>query len=345
MENSLPEKYRPLSWEEVKGQDKVVEILKQQVITKKGLAKAYIFSGSSGIGKTTLARLFFMAMNCESPKNGNPCGKCTNCQNLKYNMNEINASDSRGIDDMRNITNEMYYKGLTGGNYKGILLDEVHMLTKPAFNCLLKPLEESPQHCIWFLCTTESAKIPATIRTRCQIYKLSPIRWKDIHNRLKEVSDKEKITISDNDLWQIAQNSDNNIRQSLHLLEKYVVIKDINKVLSSETNISFLESIRDKNIKDLWKLLVSFEDEYIDIDTFFNSLKYDLSMCIKIKMNLPMGEISPYRLNKYKKIASQIQLERLIKTLDIILELQSRISGVWDYNSLFLMTLIKLEKI
>ena len=221
--NSL---YRPNKWGDVKGQQKTIEILQKQVISKTGLSNAYIFSGKSGIGKTTIARLFFISLNCEHLlANGNPCTKCPACVNSKFQLREINASDSRGIDDMRELINDTCFIPNTG-IYNGVLLDEVHMLSKPAWNCLLKPIEES-NSIVWMLCTTELHKIPKTIQTRCQIYKLNPLKWTDIHDRLKNIIDDTKISISDEELWTIARNSDNNLRQATHLLEQYSVLGNI----------------------------------------------------------------------------------------------------------------------
>ena len=342
MNKNLPELVRPKKWEEVKGQDKTVSVLKQQILVKKGLSNAYIFSGKSGIGKTTLARLFFMALNCQNPKDGNPCLECDHCKNLRYKLIEINASDKRGIDDIRDVTKEMHYTGFDGG-YKGILLDEVHMLTKPAFNCLLKPLEESPEHCVWFLCTTEISKIPKTIRTRCQSYKLNAIRWTDIFNRLKTVSGSQKIEISEDSLWKIARNSDTNLRQALHLLEKYSSIGDIDKILSVELNLNFLEALRDNDLAKIHKIFDKWDDKFTDIDSFLNALKYDLATCLKLKMGLSLGQISPYRKQKYQEIIGNISESTLINAFTHIVNLQQRIGGVWDYSSLFLMTLLNLR--
>ncbi len=343
MDKNLPERVRPRKWSDVVGQDNVVKLLKQQVITQKGLSNAYILSGPSGVGKTTLARLFFMALNCENPKDGVPCQECPACKNVKFSLMEINASDKRGIEDMREVAKEMQYLGFNGA-YKGILLDECHMLTKPAWNTLLKPMEDESQHGVWILCTTEIGKIPKTIKTRCQTYKLNPIRWTDIKTRLEVVAKSEKIDIKTDDLWTIAKNSDNNIRQALHLLEKYSVMGDLDKILASGMNLNFLEALRDSKIADLWKIFSSWSDEFEDISQFLNMLKYDLSVCLKIKLGISLGQISPYRKKKYEEITQYLTEGKLIKTLEIMLELQEKISGVFDYNSLFLKALIQMKK-
>lgn len=341
--NSL---YRPTHWEEVKGQEKTVSILQKQVLSKTGLSNAYIFSGKSGIGKTTLARLFFMALNCESIlKNGNPCMKCPACENSSFQLREINASDSRGIDDMRELINDTYMIP-ANGRYGGVLLDEVHMLSKPAWNCLLKPIEEA-KSTIWILCTTELHKIPKTIQTRCQSYKLNPLRWSDIHKRLTEIIDDTKMSISDEEIWTIARNSDNNLRQATHLLEQYSVVGDLKKVLDSEIDIDFLNALattNTNNYKLVWKVFTSWENKYGDIDAFLNTLKYDLQVCIKLKLGLDVTDVNPYRLTKYKEIVGNISEDKLTNTLNLLLEIQEKTSGVWDYQSLFMNCVLKMKK-
>ena len=337
--------FRPKQWSDIKGQEKIVSVVSKQALAKFGLANSYIFSGKSGVGKTTIARLFFMALNCENPdKSGNPCLECANCLNTKFQLREVNASDSRGIDDMRELTKEMHY--MASGNYKGILLDEVHMLSKPAWNCLLKPMEESPEKCIWILCTTELHKIPKTIQTRCQIFKLGSLSWTHIFNRLKEIVDEIKLSISDDELWAIARNSDNNLRQATHLLEQYSVSGNLEDVIPSDVDISFLNALAyagKDDYKTLWKTFMEWEKHYSEIEAFLNSLKYDLSVCLKLKMKLPLGQISPFRLKKYQEIEPQISEEKLTKMFRLLLEIQEKTSGVYDYNSLFLNALCKYK--
>ncbi len=336
--------FRPKSWNAIKGQDKIVSILKTQILSNSGLANSYIFAGKSGVGKTTMARLFFMALNCNDvSKTGDPCLKCQNCKDMQFQLLEVNASNSRGIDDMRELIKHMHYVAL--GKYKGVLLDEVHMLSKPAWNCLLKPLEETSDNNVWIMCTTELYGVPKTIQTRCQLYRLNQIRWSDIFSRVKEVSKEIKASITDDNIWKIARNADNNIRQAIHLLEQYSVVKDIDKILSDETNIDFLNSLVINDLKGIWLVFSSWEKKYGNIDIFLNSLKYDITVCLKMKLNLPITNLNPYRAKKYKEFLPKISLEKLMQVSEIILEIQQKISGIWDYNSLFLKALCKINNI
>ncbi len=319
--------YRPVDWDSVKGQDLVVKLLKGQVETKNGLSNGYIFAGPSGVGKTTLARLFFKCLN--------------DTDDWRTDLLEINASNTRGIDDMRELIKQVEF--MPFGKYKGILLDECHMLSKPAWNCLLKPLEEASQRVFWFLCTTELGKVPKTIQTRCQMLKLGPLSWTHIHNRLVEIVDETKIPVSDKDLWVISRNSNNNLRQAIHILEQYGVTKDLDSIIKEDINIDFLKAISSNNLPVIWKVFTSWQTNYPDIDTFLNSLKYDLSTVLKIKMGIP-APISPTKAKIYREVADAINEQTAMTLVTSILEMQEKISGVWDYNSLFLKVLCEMKK-
>jgi len=327
-------KYRPFKWEEIVGQDKVISILKDQVITG-SFSNAYIFAGKSGIGKTTIARLFYLAINCEK-KEINPCLECIPCKNVKFSLIEVDGATNRGIDNVRELQKNMYYKRF--GTYTCILVDECHMLSIPAWNALLKSIEEPPEHVIWIFCTTELHKIPKTIKTRCQIYRLNPIRWTDIHKRIKQIAKKENIQLSDNTLWEIAQNADNNIRQAIHLLEKYALSGEVDSI---EKISNFLESLEKMDIKELWKIFDSWNENYDSIEHFINTLKYDLMNCLKLKLGLKVNA-SPYKIKKYQEV--NISKEKLEKAFNTIIEIEQKIKGVYDYNSLFLKGLLELKE-
>ena len=215
----LNTKFRPQDWESFKGQTKTVKVLRNQAMSKSPLAHCYLFHGPSGVGKTTLARLFFRALICTKiTKNGNPCLKCDNCKNIGFHLTEVNAADNRSIDDIRALVRSSYLQPF--GKYKGYILDECHMLTNEAWNCLLKPLEEPPEEVIWFLVTSKLDKIDTTILTRCQNYEFEPHASTQIIARLREIADGIHFKVSDYKLRKIAGNSGKNLRQAIHQLEQ-----------------------------------------------------------------------------------------------------------------------------
>ena len=169
---ALYRKFRPVTFEDVKGQDHIVTTLKNQIMSDR-VGHAYLFCGTRGTGKTTIAKILARAVNCEQPVNGNPCGECPSCKAIaagaSMNVIEIDAASNNGVDNIRQIVEEVSYSPAEGKK-KVYIIDEVHMLSVGAFNALLKTLEEPPSYVIFILATTESQKIPITILSRCQRY-------------------------------------------------------------------------------------------------------------------------------------------------------------------------------
>lgn len=174
---ALYRKFRPAEFEDVKGQDHIITTLKNQIKADR-IGHAYLFCGTRGTGKTTVAKIFAKAVNCEHPVDGSPCGECTMCKNIaagtSMNVIEIDAASNNGVDNIREIREEVSYRP-TEGRYKVYIIDEVHMLSIGAFNALLKTLEEPPEYVIFILATTEAHKIPITILSRCQRYDFKRI--------------------------------------------------------------------------------------------------------------------------------------------------------------------------
>lgn len=218
----LYRQFRPLTFDDVIGQKASVGALRQAVINGR-FAHAYLFCGQHGTGKTTIAKIFSRAVNCEHPVNGNPCNECPTCKGILdgsiLDVVEMDAASNNGVDDIRPILREVNFTP-TRTKFKVYIIDEVHMLSKGAFNALLKTIEEPPAHVIFLFATTEVEKIPATIISRCQRYEFRRIPVNDIVKRLRDVSDKTGIKIEEDALKLIASRSDGALRDALSLLDQ-----------------------------------------------------------------------------------------------------------------------------
>lgn len=214
--------FRPEVWEDVKGQEHIVTTLRNQLKSAR-VGHAYLFQGTRGTGKTTVARIFARAVNCKNPENGNPCNECDSCKaELKGNsmsIVEMDAASNNGVDDARTLIEEISYAPV-GAPRKIYIIDEAHMLTVPAFNALLKTLEEPPEYALFILATTEMQKIPATILSRCQRYDFHRISTEVIGSRLREVAKAQNIDIDDRALTYVARVADGALRDGLSLLDQ-----------------------------------------------------------------------------------------------------------------------------
>ena len=215
-------KYRPQRFEDVVGQDHITVTIKN-AIRKNRLGHAYIFSGPRGTGKTTTARILAKAVNCENPVNGNPCNKCISCREItegrSLDIFEIDGASNRGIEDIRNLREQVKYPP-TRGKYRIYIIDEFHQITKDALNALLKTLEEPPPHVLFIFATTELRKVIPTILSRCQRFEFKRIPIARVQELLREIAEKESINIDDDSLLLIAKNGEGSIRDSESILEQ-----------------------------------------------------------------------------------------------------------------------------
>ena len=218
---ALYRKYRPNSFDDVLGQNKVVAVIKNAIINNK-VSHAYLFSGPRGTGKTTVAKILARLVNCERlSSDGKPCEKCFNCINY-LNSNdivEIDAASNNGVDEIRELIDKVNLVP-SNAKYKIYIIDEVHMLTNQAFNALLKTLEEPPSHVIFVLATTDPQKVPLTISSRCQKFQFSKIDDMCIVERLQKIVALEKINIDEEALFEIARLSDGGMRDAINMLDQ-----------------------------------------------------------------------------------------------------------------------------
>ena len=220
----ISRKYRPQRFDEVVGQSHICSTLKNAIKTNH-ISHAYLFTGSRGIGKTSTARILAKSLNCQNPKDNNPCNVCTNCVEItagrSIDVLEIDGASNRGIDQIRDLRENVKYPPASS-KYRIFIIDEVHMLTKEAFNALLKTLEEPPEHVIFIFATTEPQKIPATIISRCQRYDFHRIPVSEIVEQLENIVKEELVNVPDDILILIAKKAEGSMRDAESLLDQLI---------------------------------------------------------------------------------------------------------------------------
>lgn len=256
---ALYRKWRPVTFEDVKGQDHIVTTLKNQIKLDR-VGHAYLFCGTRGTGKTTVAKIFAKAVNCENPVDGSPCGECPTCKaiaaGVSMNVVEIDAASNNGVDNIREIRDEVMYSP-TEGKKKVYIIDEVHMLSIGAFNALLKTLEEPPEYVIFILATTEASKIPITILSRCQRYDFHRISIDTIAGRLSQLMEYENIRVEDKALRYVAKAADGSMRDALSLIDQCVAFHLGQEELTYENVLDVLGAVDTTVFADTLKAVVS----------------------------------------------------------------------------------------
>ena len=241
---ALYRKWRPNDFDEVQGQDAIVQTLRNEIIYDR-IGHAYLFCGTRGTGKTSIAKLFAKAVNCQHPVDGNPCNQCPSCQAINNQSSldvlEIDAASNNGVDHIREIREQVQYSPVEG-KYKVYIIDEVHMLSSGAFNALLKTLEEPPSYVIFILATTEKYKIPVTILSRCQKYDFKRISIDTITNHLVHLMEKEGIPAEEKALRYIARAADGSMRDALSLLDQCIAFY-LNQTLTYDNVLEVLGTV------------------------------------------------------------------------------------------------------
>jgi DNA polymerase-3 subunit gamma/tau len=323
---SIYRKYRPQTFNEIQDQVSVVKIL-SNAIKLDMIAHAYLFMGPRGTGKTTLARLFAKAVNCSKRKGSDPCGTCTSCKEItkgsSMNCMEIDAASYTGVDNIRQIRDEVTIPP-TNAPYKIYIIDEVHMLSKGAFNALLKTLEEPPAHIIFILATTESHKVPETIRSRCQQFQLSRLSQEHITKKLEMIAKTEKISIQQETLELIALLSEGGMRDAESIFSQIITLTK-NKKISQEEVASYLGVADYKNIRafslslllkplpETLTLLDSFVASGYDIEVFTKRVILYLRKALRMRIeNKELTKESP----EMQKIIQETSASKLLKSIE-----------------------------
>lgn len=326
---ALYRKYRPVSFDDVISQEHITTTLKNQIESGQ-IAHAYLFTGTRGTGKTSCAKIMARAVNCLSPVNGNPCGKCAACKAIgegSTDIIEIDAASNNGVDSIRQIRDEVIYTPIDC-KYKVYIIDEVHMLSGAAFNALLKTLEEPPAHVIFILATTEYYKVPATILSRCQQFLFSKIDPSESSKRLLEIAEKENIKLSPEAAALIARLSDGAMRDALSLLDQCIstgrdIDEDTVRECSGSADSSYLFSVSDAAIeKDPPKALGILEElveKGKDLSRFIEELTAHYRSLMLVKSG---GEkfvkASESDIKHYREQCEKYSLDEIMYHIDLI---------------------------
>jgi len=339
------------------GQKHITQTL-QNAISQKRVAHAFLFTGARGVGKTSTARILAKALNCEKGPKINPCNQCANCQEItngsSMDVIEIDGASNRGIDEIRELRENVRYTPAKS-HYKIYIIDEVHMLTKEAFNALLKTLEEPPPHIVFIFATTEPHKIPATILSRCQRYDFKRIPLREIRESLQRIVGEEQIQISQRGLISISRESEGSLRDAQSLLDqviayagKNILDDDIAEVLGlidRKILNDTIEAIADKDAERCMEII-----EYVyhfghDLQHFCRELLQYLRNLILIKVSQhPEGliELPEEELESYKKQAEKFQFDQLNHLFSLLLKGEQEIAQSTFPRTMLELTLIRM---
>ena len=355
---ALYRKWRPTSFEEVRGQDHIVKTLKNQINSGR-IGHAYLFCGTRGTGKTSIAKIFARAVNCEHPVDGSPCGECSMCRQIaegaSLNVVEIDAASNNGVENIRDIREQVQYPP-TDGRYRVYIIDEVHMLSIGAFNALLKTLEEPPSYVIFILATTEVHKIPITILSRCQRYDFKRISIDTIAGRLAELTQAEQIDVDDRALMYVARAADGSMRDALSLLDQCVAFH-FGEKLTYDNVLEVLGAVDNRVFSKLFQAVLASDtkacireiEEMItqgrDLSQLVNDFVWYMRNLLIAKTTDEPGDMldmSEENLAVLKEEAAGVDTETLMRYIRIFSELSGQLRYASQKRILVEIAFIKL---
>ena len=360
---ALYRKWRPLEFEDVKGHEHIVTTLKNQIRADR-IGHAYLFCGTRGTGKTTVAKIFAKAVNCEHPVDGSPCGECPTCKAIaegrSMNVIEIDAASNNGVDNIREIRDEVQYSP-TEGRYKVYIIDEVHMLSIGAFNALLKTLEEPPAYVIFILATTEAHKIPVTILSRCQRYDFHRISIETIAGRLSQLMEAEHINVEEKAIRYVAKAADGSMRDALSLLDQCIAFylgqdlkyENVLEVLGAVDTAVFAEMLSYILKADTYACMQLLEQIIMqgrDLGQFVSDFVWYLRNLLLVKTTDDEAkaediiDVSSDNLEQLKKDSKQVDVDTLMRYIRVLSELVNELKFSTQKRIKVEVTLIKLTR-
>ena len=357
---ALYRKFRPPVFEDVKGQDHIVTTLKNQIKSDR-VGHAYLFCGTRGTGKTSVAKILARAVNCEHPVDGSPCGECEMCKEIaagnSMNVIEIDAASNNGVDNVREIIDEVSYSP-TKGKKKVYIIDEVHMLSTGAFNALLKTLEEPPSYVMFILATTEVQKLPITILSRCQRYDFHRITIDTIEARLREVVDAEGIKVEERALRYVAKTADGSMRDSLSLLDQCIAFnygeeltydKVLNVLGAVDTEVfsKLFSALYSQDVNGALTLLSDIVIQGRELSQFVNDFVWYLRNLMLVRASDQMEDVidvSSDNLAALKAQAETADIDTILRYIRVFSELSSQLRYAAQKRIIIEITLIKLCK-
>ncbi|MGO1369640.1 DNA polymerase III subunit gamma/tau [Senegalia sp. (in: firmicutes)] len=340
---ALYRRFRPKTFDDVVGQEHITRVLKNQILND-NIAHAYLFSGTRGTGKTSTAKIFARAVNCIDNNTGNPCNDCEVCRSILddniMDVVEMDAASNNSVDDIRDLKEKVKYPP-SKGRYKVYIIDEVHMLSKGAFNALLKTLEEPPSHLIFILATTEPQKLPATILSRCQRYDFKRITVKEIVTTMKNICDELNIEVEERGLQLIARNSDGAMRDALSILDQCISFADekvsyeyilellgtVNSDIIFDMADSIIEKDLEKSLKTVDELIIIGKDIHQFIKDMINHFRNLMVSKASDKLN-DIIDGTEETIERFKIQSQNIELSRIIAIIKLLSE--AEVNSKWS---------------